>query len=177
MVSSSKRLELMFWASLPSVITIILLLVSLVPKHISGLGNFMPVLFMIPIFYWGIYGARDMPYWFVFVLGLVIDSINGQPLGLSSLLNVFFLATIHAQKKYIHKEGFIVKWVYFTILLAAVSALHWLLIGLFYSTPQGVWFALIQWFLTLCCYPLFHQLFDMLHYYISHQRWQLLHGR
>lgn len=177
MSNSNKKLELAFWAVLPGVITLLLLTFYLVPKHMSGLGNFMPLLFMIPMFYWGFYSAREMPYWFVFILGLLMDSANGQPLGLSSFLYVVFLALIHAQHKYIYKEGFVIKWGYFALLLGGICLLHWLLVTLFNSSPQRIWFALIQWFLTVCCYPLFHQMFDALHHHISQKRWWLSHSR
>src|SRR4051812_36744897 len=133
MISASRRLELFFLSSLPAVITSLLAILFLVAKHLGGLNHFMPVLPLIPIFYWGMMQARDMPYIFVFAVGLVMDAVTGLPLGLSSLLFVFFLGMLHAQRKYIHKEGFVIKWGYFAALLAVTGSLNWIILSLYRS--------------------------------------------
>src|ERR1700722_13163714 len=105
MIEPSKRFELFFLSALPALITAALAVFFLASKHIAGLSHFMPLLPLIPVFYWGMAHAREMPYWFVFPLGLMQDAVTGLPLGLSSLLYIFFLLLLHAQRKYIHKEG------------------------------------------------------------------------
>lgn len=154
----------------PAIMTLLLLLIYLVPKHISGLGSFMPLLPLAPVFYWGLH-PRQMPYWFVFALGLVMDSVSGQPLGLSSLLNVFFLAMVQAQHKHLHKEGFPIKWSYFALLLGGIMSLHFLLIAMFNSAMSGFLYALIQWALTVGLYPVLHRFFDMVERHSARQRW------
>ena len=177
MLPARKKLELFFWSCVPPFITLLFLVAYLAPKHISGLAQFMPLLHMIPIYFWGLTHARDMPYLFVFALGLVVDAISGQPMGLSSLMNVLFLVLIHAQYKYIYKEGFVVKWGYFAGMLGIYAGAHWAVLFVFFSQSHGFWTALLQWLLTACCYPFFHLWFDRLHQHITQQRWQLLHGR
>jgi len=177
MIQPSKRLELFFLGSLPAIITTLLTLIYLASKHISGLNHFMPALPIIPIFYWGMMQARDMPYWFVFSVGLLLDAVMGIPLGLTSLLLIFFLLLVHAQRKYFHKEGFVIKWGYFAILLATVSAANWVLLSFFILHSEPLLPAAIQWFLTMCLYPIMHKSFDMLYDYIHSRRWQILHGQ
>lgn len=176
MIPASKKLYLLFLNVLPGAITLALLLFYLVAKHMNGLDRFMPLLPMIPIFFWGLMQAREMPYWFVFLIGLVMDSISGLPLGLSSLLYIFFLALLHAQRKYIHKEGFIVKWGYFAVLLAVMSSLHWIMLSLFNSRAESFFPSFLQWFFTVCCYPFMHKGFEGLYDFIHTRRWQILHG-
>lgn len=162
MAQAFNKLGLLFWAAVPCLITLLCVIFYLIPKHISGLGSFMPILPMIPIFYWGLTEARVMPYWAVFAFGLIIDSVTGLPLGLSAFLNVAFLAILHAQYKYIYKEGFVIQWGYFALILGVVGVAHWLLLYIFYGKAPGVKYPLIQWLLTMCCYPFFHQLFTVL---------------
>jgi len=176
MIQPSKRLELFFLASLPALITLALTIFFLASKHVGGLNRFMPFLPLIPIFYWGMAQARDMPYWFVFALGMMMDAVMGLPLGLSSLLLIFFLVMLRAQRKYIHKEGFVIKWGYFAALMAAMSALNWIMLAFFTGRSPSFGPAFIQWFLTVCCYPLLHKGFDGLFEYIHSRRWQILHG-
>ena len=176
MIQPSKRVELFFLSALPIIITTLLTVFFLAAKHIGGLDHFMPLLPIIPIFYWGMTHAREMPFWFVFVLGLVMDAVMGMPLGLSSLLYIVFLMLLHAQRKYIHKEGFLIKWGYFAGLLGAVCMLNWLILTLLNSKSETLLSGFLQWFLTICCYPFMHKGFDELYEYISSRRWQILHG-
>ncbi len=110
MSANFRKLEIYLWSVVPALVTIFLLIVYLMPKHISGLGNIMPLLPLMSIFYWGLRYAAFMPYWFVFLLGVVSDSLTGMPIGISSVLYMIFLLVLHAQHKYIYKEGFIIIW-------------------------------------------------------------------
>jgi len=177
MIQPSKRLELVFLGSLPAIITALLTCAFLTSKHINGLNQFMPVLPILPIFYWGTMQARDMPYWFVFSVGLVMDSVMGLPLGLTSLLFIFFLLMVHAQRKYFYKEGFVIKWGYFAIILGVANIANWVLLSFFIQHPEPLVPALIQWFLTMCLYPVMHKCFDALYEHIHYRRWQILHGQ
>lgn len=178
MSPSWKRLELVFWSFLPLAITCALVVFYVAPKHSAGLAHVMPQLYMIPIFYWGLLSLRGMPYLGVFLIGLMVDVLTGLPLGLTALLNLFFLLLVHTQRKYIIKEGFIGQWMYFSVLLLAIMGLNWVLLWLL----QGWLFmfsmaALIQWLLTVCCYPIFHHIFDRLQGSVDRRRWRVLHGR
>lgn len=176
MIHLTSRFELLFWGALPGIITLLLTILYLSAKHISGMAHFMPALPLIPVFYWGMMQAREMPYWFVFMVGLVIDAVSGLPLGLSSLLYVFFLVLLHMQRKYFHKEGFVIKWGYFALLLGATSAMNWAMLSLFNSRAENFLPAIIQWLLTVGCYPALHRGFDGLNEHIHSRRWHILHG-
>lgn len=175
-VSPAQRLELTLWSFLPATITLLLAGFFLSSKHIPGLNHVMPLLHTAPIYYWGMLHAREMPYWFVFALGLILDAVMGLPLGLTSLVFVAFLMLLHAQRKYIHREGFVVKWGYFAILLAATGSLNWFALALFHVQPEGLGRAFIQWLLMVCCYPVMHRCFDAVYDYINMRRWYILNG-
>jgi len=176
MIPPSRRLQLLFLALIPALITLVLTIFFLSSKHVGGLSHFMPLLPLIPVFYWGMAQARDMPYWFVFLLGLLMDAVTGLPLGLSSLLYIAFLILLHSQRKYIYKEGFVMKWAFFAALLAAPNILSCLMLWLFYAYLPALTPVLLQWLLTVCCYPVMHKGFDRVFDYILSRRWQLLHG-
>lgn len=176
MLQSSKRFELIFLSALPALITTLLTLFFLAAKHISGLNHFMPILPLIPVFFWGMTHAREMPYWFVFLLGIIMDAVMGVPLGLSSLLYIFFLILLHAQRKYIHKEGFMIKWGYFAALLGVICSLNWVALTIFNSHSESLFPGVLQWFFTVCCYPFMHKGFEELYEYINSRRWHILHG-
>ena len=176
MIRRSRRLELLAWNATPALLVALLAFFCLLPKHMSGLGNFMPLLPLAPIFFWGANEAREMPYWSVFAVGLFVDAATGQVFGLSALLNLFFLLTVHVQRKYIHKEGFVIKWGYFAMLLAGYQLAIWMVT----SFIAGHWLALgtafFQWLLTLCLYPFLHKAFEKINTHIHHRRWLIIHG-
>jgi rod shape-determining protein MreD len=176
MVPPAQRVELYFWSFFPGIVTLLFAFFFLASKHVSGLNHVMPLLPSIPVFYWGMLHAREMPYWFVFALGLMMDAVMGLPLGLTSLMYIAFLLLLHAQRKYIHREGFVVKWGYFAILLAAIGSLNWFTLTLFYGPPSGLGMAFVQWLLTVCCYPVLHRAFDIVYDFINMRRWNILHG-
>lgn len=176
MISLPRRLELAFWAVLPALLALLLLAVYAAPKYLPGLSSIMPLLHLMPVFYWGLIHAREMPYWFVFLLGLLADAAGGLPLGFSALLYLVFLALLHVQRKYIAKEGFLAKWSYFAVLLAACEAGGWILMAILTGEPRGLAAVLARWALALCCYPMLHRAFDLLAECASERRWRILHG-
>lgn len=170
MASLSTRLELTFWSILPSVITLLLILVYIMPKHIGGLSSVMPILHMIPIFYWGMASPREMPYWFVFIAGILMDVAMGLPLGITALLYIMFLVLMRVQLRFVHKEGFVVKWLYFGALLLVMLGLQWLLAVSQAFTAHELLPLFMQWLLTVCCYPAFSRLFDALRHRATSRR-------
>lgn len=115
--------------------------------------------------------------WFVFFLGLAIDAVQGLPMGLSSLTYLAFRIFIELQRKYIVKEGFMMKWAYFALLLLGVGTGQWLVLGFATSQMPSVLPALMQLVLTICLYPVFHQLFDLLFEQAIHRSRRIAHGR
>lgn len=176
MTISLKRLELLLWVAMPAGITFLLFILCVIPKHIWGISYIMPLLPIIPIFYWGRMQATEIPYWFACLIGLLMDVVSGTPLGLSALLYVLFLMTIHTQSKYIHKEGFIIIWGYFIMLLAIISVLQWLIMSFSGNQIQAIPAALIQWLITASFYPIFHKMFDRVSDHVKQRRWILTHG-
>lgn len=176
MLSLANRLELYVLAALPSFVTLILAVFCLAPKHVEGLGSVMPLLPLMPVFYWGMQHARAIPYWFLFAVGLMMDAASGLPLGMSSLLYVLFLVCVHIRRKYIHREGFLVLWGFFALLLAATLGAHWLLLSWYHARALPAASAFVQYALTVACYPFVHALFDRIEHYIYGRRWHILHG-
>ncbi len=160
----------------PASITALLFVICIIPKHLWGVSYIVPLLPLLPVFYWGRLQTAEMPYWFVGLVGLLTDVVSSTPLGLTSLLYLLFLALLHIQSKYIHKEGFAIIWSYFTMLLALISALQWIVMSLLAGQLYAFVPALVQLFLTASIYPLFHKIFDAVAEHIKQRRWVIMHG-
>ncbi len=173
---SIKRLELLLWLVTPAIITFLLFILCAIPKYVWGINYIMPVLPLIPIFYWGRLQAAEMPYWLAFITGLLMDVVSGLPLGLSAFLYILFLVMLHNQSKYIHKEGFAITWGYFTLLLAIISVFEWAIMSFSGNQLHAIPAAVIQWLITASLYPLFHKLFDSISERIKQRKWIISHG-
>lgn len=171
------RLELWFWALLPATITLLLVFFCLVPKHMVGLSSLSLPLYMMPMFFWGLHQPRTIPLWFAFALGLLVDVAQGLPLGLCALTYLVFRLLIDLQHKYIIKEGFVVKWGYFGLLMLGVGSVQWLVLGFITGQVPALVPAFIQLMLAICLYPVFHRLFDLLFEQASYRGRRIAHGR
>jgi rod shape-determining protein MreD len=172
-----RQLWLLALAAVPGMVLLVAIIITTIPKHIDGLAGFMPALYVPVIYYWGMHHARHMPYWLVFLAGLVVDALGGQPMGLTSLLMIGFLIAVHYQHRTMHKEGFVLQWAMFALMLLVVSVSQWLIMMFYqqaYITPVG---GILQWMITTCLYPMMHQIFEGINRLLQNRRYQLLHGR
>lgn len=173
--SIPKRVELFLWAMMPVSVAFLLFLLCLIPKHIWGIGEVMPILPLIPMFYWGI-KASEIPIWFGFFLGIITDAVSGAPLlGLSSLLYILFLFIVQSRAKHLQKEGFAFIWLNFSSLLAGFYFIQFLVFSIYNHQIFATAPAFLQFLLTVGLYPLFHKLFDIIEEKCQHRNWLLKH--
>jgi len=163
-------------AALPSLLVLLLSLLTIMPKPISGYGGVFPLLHLIPVFVWSALHPRHMPVYVVAFSGLMIDSATGLPLGLSSLCYVLLLFTTRILRKRISKEGFAGVWFYFCILTGALQVIIWLSLCMLYTACPNMLPALIQLALTCLCYPLLHRLLHPAIEQMANWRYRLLHA-
>lgn len=148
----------------------------MIPKYMWGFSYIVPILPLIPIFYWGRLQTGEISYCFVAVIGIITDAVNATPLGMSALLYLVFTAFVRSQSKYIHKEGFVVIWWYFVTLLGIICGMQWVVMSMFGGKLYAFIPAFFQVVVTACIYPLFHRIFDFVFEYIKQRRWVLAHG-
>ena len=159
-----------FWAEtevfllrlLPILLCLLLILFNLVNYFIPGSGEIRPILILAGIYYWTIYRPDLMPYWAVFVLGLVMDLLYGGILGLSSFVLLFMVLILASQRKFFFKISFVIIWWAYMICAFGVALCHvllnWLLIG---GGLDGLWQIIIPVFfstlISIALYPFLHR--------------------
>jgi len=168
-----KRTELFLWTLVPAALTLLLLLLCTIPKHLWGISAIMPILPLTSIFYWGRIKSTEIPFWFAFVIGLLMDSVSGMPLGISALLYMVFLVALHSRSKHLQNQGFMFIWWYFAVLLAIFCTLQFIIMSLYDDQIFSFVPAFLQWLITAGLYPLLHKLFDNLAEKCQHRRWFL----
>lgn len=148
-----RRLDAMARAALPVAATVGLLILAGAPFGIPDQAVLGPTVAVISVFFWTLYRPASMPALVVFLLGLLLDLLNWQPLGAGVLL----LLTVHAVtlrlRRPLGAAGLVAVWLGFVPVAAGAAALLWALVSVLDLRLMPVGPALFQAALTAALYP------------------------
>ncbi len=145
---------------LPGLLTLALFLVLQLPVNIAGLAVFPPQICLISLYYWSVFHPQTMPFWFAFLLGLLVDSLLMLPLGLSSFVFLLFRFAVLMQQRLMVRGGFLHAMVEFALMALGAQAVYWLAMTLFAGGMIPLAPLIMQWVMTVGLYPLAHILFS-----------------
>jgi rod shape-determining protein MreD len=148
---------------LPAVLAVLFLLLHAIPQRQLLFSDVVPSFTCMTIYYWCLFRPSLMPYWFLFLLGLLQDILLGLPLGASPLVFILFRISVISLQRLFGKETFWGIWVWFSILTAFASLGVFSIMGLIQHEWIPLNSAVIQWVLTVACYPLVHGLFTRIY--------------
>lgn len=151
--SYRQRVERGLQSIVPSLVTIGLVLIGVIPYGVPELNKAMPLLPLISIFFWCIYCPALCPIIFSFILGVVQDSLSGMPVGFSSAMYLSMHAFVGYQHTFFHDKNFFVLWCSFAALLGLIGILGYLVLAIYYLAVLPVAPVLIQILLTIAVYP------------------------
>lgn len=163
MLDYRQKTEYFLRMLLPGICTVFLLLLSLLPLGLHGMALFPVDVCLISIYYWTIFRPGALPFWFVFLLGIVRDALMGMPLGLSSLIFLLFRLGVLTQQRLLVKESFWATWLSFGLIIIPALTVQWLLASAFVRAVQPLTPVVMQWVFTFGLYPLPHILFNALY--------------
>ena len=164
MRSLKQQLEEFSHQFTPALITTAIVLITVIPLRIPGIKEIMPNLAFINIYYWGVFYPGTLPYGFLFALGILQDSLTGNPLGMSSFINMVFAFMLGARKRVFGQALFGSLWTGFAVLSLAAFALQWAVLSIYYGRLLPVEAHGIQWCSTALAYPLMHLLLTRLYH-------------
>jgi rod shape-determining protein MreD len=156
MQSFRKRIEQASGMALPAAIIILMLLLSAVLSHIAGLGQVMPLLTLINIYYWSVFYPGMLPYWLLFTLGILQDTLTGQPLGFSSFINIIFAWMLTGRLHMLIPPSFAMLWLRFALSACAMVLLEWVVMGIYYGRILPFNMPALQWLSSCLAYPPVH---------------------
>jgi len=113
----------------PVAVTLVLVLVALMHLPVPGFAELAPMLPVMAIYYWSLHRPELLPFWTVFLIGLVIDALTGGTLGFNALMLLLVSAFMRPQQRYLAERGFAVHWVIFMIVVTIFEFLRWLLMA------------------------------------------------
>jgi rod shape-determining protein MreD len=97
-------------------------------------------LFLASIYYWAVYRPTMVPAWFVFVCGIFLDVMSGNPVGLHGLIFVATQSFVKDQRRFLTTQPFFIIWLGFCLIsiLNAIfySLVYWLFNGVILGVPN-----------------------------------------
>ncbi|SRR5579885_3594574 len=148
----------------PFLSTLFFVLVSVVPLQIPGFAAVTPTFALMAVFHWTIYRPDLLPNAAVFVLGLLLDLLNGSPyLGVSALMLLVARTAVMAARRYFADASFAALWLGFLALACGIFAFAWALVSALRGEVLGTRPFLFEAVLTVACYPVGSWLLVRLH--------------
>jgi rod shape-determining protein MreD len=145
----------------PMALAIILLIISTIPIHLVGISAFFPIVDVMVIYYWSNYRSSLLPNWFIFLLGILRDLIEGISLGVSPFSYLVVRLVVMSGKDAHKKESFIFIWQGFAVVAFIAIILKWLLVSFSINTPLILNSAIMQFMISIAIYPVFHWVFNL----------------
>lgn len=148
----------------PFLSTLLFVLVSVVPLQLPGFAVVTPSFALMAVFHWTIYRPDLLPLSAVFVLGLLLDLVNGTPyLGTSALILLIARTAVLTQRRRFVNRDFSVLWLGFLVLAAGTFAFGWGFVSLLSGRILGTRPFIFEAVLTVACYPVGSYLLARLH--------------
>ncbi len=140
----------------PMIVALLLLIISAVPIYIVGLSAFFPVVDVMVIYYWASSRPRVMPDWFIFLLGVLRDGVEGLTIGISSCVYLLVKFIVVASRGLYIRGGFLLVWQGFAIAAIIAIAGKWLLVSFVMNKPISLDSAIMQLMFSIAMYPVFY---------------------
>ena len=138
----------------PVLSTFLFVLISVVPLQIPGLAAVTPSFALMAVAHWTIYRPDLLPQSAVFLLGLLLDLLNGTPyLGASALVLLIARTAVLIARRYFVNRDFAVLWLGFLALSCATFVFSWAFISVLGGHILGTRPFLFEAALTVACYP------------------------
>jgi len=129
----------------------------------SAAINYIPLFDIMMIFYFAVYRQGIFSLWFLVILGIWSDALNGLPLGITSLCYIAavkFFITLN--QRLMMKESFKQILEQFVGFIFLILMLKWLLLSIYNLTFYNITGALIQAVFSSVLYVVMHKFFDYL---------------
>jgi len=153
------RMDVLVRQLTPSMLTLMLVIINVLPFHIPGFSRVVPLLPLMAVYHWAVFRPQLMPAYAVFLIGLLQDILTGAPIGVNALILLAVYGMVLSQKQFFIGKSFFILWLGFSLIAAGAAVINWLAISILNVTvvePKTVFF---QYLLTLGCYPVIAWIF------------------
>ena len=92
---------------------------------------------IMAIYYWSVFRPTLLPFWLVFIVGILVDLLSALPVGMTAFLFIIVRWLVVDQRRFLMGQPFIMMWSGFVVVLLIVALLEWLLFGLVLKDMQS----------------------------------------
>ena len=141
---------------------IILLFISVMNEfdfNYLGLKYFSFNFPFILIFFFTLKEFKHFDYLFVFIAGLINDTVVGLPLGISSLSYILICITTSYFRNITIRPSLIKDWFYFLFVISLINSINYSILTLFFSYNIILMSYLVNTFFTFVFYIFFISIF------------------
>jgi rod shape-determining protein MreD len=149
----ARRGDWSFGKLLPTLTILVLDFITVLPLRIPDYATVVPLLALGGVYYWTIYRPELAPPTALFLCAIVLDLLDGAPLGLSALVFLLARTTMLPQRRFFVNRLFPFVWLGFTMLAAAAVALLAIIGAILTGAGLDFRASLLQWVLTVACFP------------------------
>jgi rod shape-determining protein MreD len=130
-------------------------ILSVVPLHVPGLAVATPAYALMAIYHWTVYRPDLMPPSGVFLVGILLDVLDGTPyIGLSSLTLLVVRSLVLLGRRRAANQAFAIVWVGFFAVSAFGIGLQWLMTCALSMTLLSSRPFVFQVLVTVAAYPI-----------------------
>ncbi|MEQ1929224.1 MAG: rod shape-determining protein MreD [Parvularculaceae bacterium] len=150
-------------AATPTILGLIGVILLAFPLRLAeGLAP-TPLLPLVVVFFWTIYGPGLLPAASVFLIGLLQDFLSGGPLGLWPAVYLVTQYVVASQRGYFLGREQRVVWLGFVFAAAGAAFVLWMVMSLMTRTLLPLGGVFWQMAATIAVFPLFSAAFRQLH--------------
>ena len=115
----------------------------------------------ILIFFFTIKEFKHFDYLYVFVAGLINDTVVGFPLGISSLSYMLICIATSYFRNITIRPNPVKDWFYFLFIISLVNSINYIILTLFFTYDLILWSYIINTFFTFLFYLVFISIFKI----------------
>ena len=115
----------------------------------------------ILIFFFTLKEFKHFDYLYVFVAGLINDTVVGLPLGISSLSYMLICIATSYFRNITIRPNPVKDWFYFLFIISLVNSINYTILTLFFTYDLILWSYIINTFFTFLFYLVFISIFNI----------------
>lgn len=120
-----QRLRYMLYGVTPLLWVIFFLLVGMVPFEVPYFSAVAPSFTFMVIFFWTVHRPESVPYYLVFLVGLLQDFLEGSLAGLNAFMFLVMYEILIQQRRFIYGRSFPFLWLVFLLLSFLATVFSW----------------------------------------------------
>ena len=115
----------------------------------------------ILIFFFTLKEFKHFDYLYVFIAGLINDTVVGLPLGISSLSYMLICIATSYFRNITIRPNPVKDWFYFLFIISLVNSINYTILSLFFTYDLILWSYIINTFFTFLFYLVFISIFKI----------------